>query len=55
MATVGAGLRLLQRPDFARLFAAYLTTYTGNAMAPIAIAFGMLELFGAFERAVYAS
>jgi predicted MFS family arabinose efflux permease len=46
VATVGAGLRLLQRPDFARLFAAYLTTYTGNAMAPIAVAFGMLELTG---------
>jgi predicted MFS family arabinose efflux permease len=39
-------LGLLQRPDFARLFTAYLVTYTGNAMAPIAIAFGVLELTG---------
>lgn len=40
------GLALLRRPDFARLFSAYLITYTGNAMTPIAIAFGVLELTG---------
>jgi len=45
-ATVGEGLKLLRKPDFARLFCAYLITYTGNAMAPIAMAFGVLELTG---------
>ncbi|MEM1435545.1 MAG: MFS transporter [Pseudomonadota bacterium] len=45
-ATVREGLKLLHRPDFARLFFAYLITYTGSAMAPIAMAFGVLELTG---------
>lgn len=40
------GLGLLRRRDVARLFAAYLITYTGTAMAPIAMAFGVLELTG---------
>ncbi|MCZ6619830.1 MAG: MFS transporter [Gammaproteobacteria bacterium] len=40
------GLKLLRRPDVNRLFIAYLITYTGTAMAPIAIAFGVLELTG---------
>lgn len=40
------GLALLRSPDFARLFAAYLITHTGSAMAPIAMAFGVLELTG---------
>jgi len=44
--TISSGLGLLRRPNFARLFTAYLVTYTGNAMAPIAIAFGVLELTG---------
>ncbi|MFM7118772.1 MAG: MFS transporter, partial [Gammaproteobacteria bacterium] len=44
--SVRAGLRLLREPDFARLFTAYLITYTGNAMTPVAIAFGVLEMTG---------
>ncbi|MBO6702293.1 MAG: MFS transporter [Pseudomonadales bacterium] len=40
------GLVLLTDRDFARLFAAYLVTYLGTAMAPIAIAFGVLDLTG---------
>lgn len=41
-----AGLHLLRDRNFARLFAAYLITYTGNAMTPVAIAFGVLEMTG---------
>ena len=41
-----AGLALLRRRDVSRLFIAYLVTYTGTAMAPIAIAFGVLDLTG---------
>lgn len=40
------GLKLLNRPDFAKLFTAYLVSYFGTAMAPIALAFGVLELTG---------
>ena len=40
------GLKLLNRPDFAKLFVAYLISYFGTAMAPIAIAFGVLDLTG---------
>ena len=44
--SIREGLALLRNPNFARLFTAYLITFTGNAMAPIAIAFGVLELTG---------
>lgn len=47
------GLALLRHPDFARLFAAYLITHTGSAMAPIAIAFGVLELTGSTSIGAY--
>ncbi|MFT6516666.1 MAG: hypothetical protein ACJATP_000320 [Candidatus Azotimanducaceae bacterium] len=40
------GLALLQNQDFARRFIAYVIAYAGNAMAPIAIAFGVLALTG---------
>ncbi len=50
-ASIREGLSLLRRPDFARLFAAYLITYTGTAMAPIAMAFGVLELTGSASDA----
>ncbi len=43
---IRAGLALLREHDVSRLFAAYLVTYTGTAMAPIAMAFGVLELTG---------
>jgi len=36
------GLTLLQNRDFARLFIVYMICYPGNAMTPIAIAFGVL-------------
>ena len=47
------GLRLLRRANFAKLFTAYLITHTGSAMAPIAIAFGVLELTGSTRTAAY--
>lgn len=54
MATpVRDGLALLRNPDFAKLFAAYLITNAGSAMAPIAIAFGVLEVTGSTSRGAY--
>lgn len=50
---VNSGVALLRQPDFARLFAAYLITHSGSAMAPIALAFGVLELTGSTSRAAY--
>lgn len=44
--SIREGLNLLRNGNFARLFAAYLITFTGSAMAPIAIAFGVLNLTG---------
>jgi len=41
----------LRKPDVARLFVAYLLSYTGSAMAPIAMAFGVLELTGSTREA----
>ncbi|MBW2413227.1 MAG: MFS transporter [Deltaproteobacteria bacterium] len=38
--------KLFRQPDVAKLIVAYLITYTGTAMAPIAMAFGVLELTG---------
>ncbi len=47
------GLKLLSQRDFARLFFAYLVSYFGTAMTPIALAFGVLELTGsASESAI---
>lgn len=43
---ISEGLTLLKRRDFARLFSAYFISYFGAAMAPIAMAFGVLELTG---------
>ncbi len=40
------GLKLLRRREVGRLGIAYLVTYTGTAMAPIAMAFGVLDLTG---------
>jgi MFS family permease len=36
----------MRRVDVRRLFIAYLVTYSGTAMAPIAMAFGVLDLTG---------
>jgi len=47
------GLRLLKQPDFAKLFSAYLISYAGNAMAPIAMAFGVLALTGSTRDAAF--
>ena len=46
-----AGFSLLRDGNIAKLFVAYLVTYTGTAMAPIAIAFGVLELTGSASAA----
>ena len=40
---VAQGLRLLANPNVRRMFIAYVVSYTGTAMAPIAMAFGVLE------------
>ncbi|MDG2276653.1 MAG: MFS transporter [Pseudomonadales bacterium] len=45
-ATISGGLKLMARPNVAKMFVAYLVTYTGTAMAPIAMAFGVLDLTG---------
>ena len=46
MADIREGLALLKQPNVNRMFVAYLVSYTGNAMAPIAMAFGVLQLTG---------
>lgn len=51
MSTTGAGIRLLKDPNIAKMFFAYLVSYTGTAMAPIAMAFGVLELTGSTRDA----
>lgn len=43
---IRAGLGLLKQRNFAFGFFAYLVSYSGTAMAPIAMAFGVLELTG---------
>ena len=50
-ASFQAGLKLLRQPDIGKLFVAYLISYTGTAMAPIAMAFGVLELTGSTRDA----
>lgn len=47
------GLRLLKQPDFARLFTAHLISHAGNAMAPIAMAFGVLAMTGSTRDAAF--
>ena len=49
--TIAGGLQLLKRPNVAKMFVAYLVTYTGSAMMPIAMAFGVLELTGSTSTA----
>ena len=44
--SIRAGLKLLSSPNVGKMFVAYLVSYTGTAMAPIALAFGVLELTG---------
>ena len=51
MADIREGLALLKQPNVNRMFVAYLVSYTGNAMAPIAMAFGVLDLTGRAEQA----
>ena len=51
--TIREGLKLLRDPNFAKLFTAYLITYTGSAMAPIAIAFGVLDLTGSTRESSF--
>ncbi len=40
------GIALLGRRNVGRLFVAYLVTFAGTAMAPIGLAFGVLEMTG---------
>ena len=40
------GLKLLREPDFPKLFGAHLVAWFGTSMAPIAMAFGVLNLTG---------
>lgn len=40
------GLKLLREPDFPKLFGAHLVSWFGTSMAPIAMAFGVLDLTG---------
>jgi predicted MFS family arabinose efflux permease len=47
------GLSLLKRRDFAMLFTAYFISYSGTAMAPIAMAFGVLDLTGSTRDSAY--
>ena len=47
------GLKLLSNRNFAKRFAAYLITYTGTAMAPIAMAFGVLDLTGSTSDSAF--
>ena len=46
-------LRLLRQPNVFKLFAAFLITNMGTAMAPIAMAFGVLELTGSAADTAY--
>ncbi len=48
-----AKLTLLKNPNVAKMFFAYLVSYTGTAMAPIAMAFGVLELTGSTRDAAF--
>ncbi|HEY5644854.1 MAG TPA: MFS transporter [Pseudomonadales bacterium] len=47
------GLTLLTHPSVGRMFVAYLVSYTGTAMAPIAMAFGVLNLTGSTADASF--
>ncbi|MDC1322563.1 MFS transporter, partial [Pseudomonadales bacterium] len=46
-------LRLLKNPNVSRMFVSYLITYMGTAMAPIAMAFGVLDLTGSTADAAF--
>ena len=47
------GLALITDPNVGKLFIAYLISYSGTAMAPIAMAFGVLELTGSTADASF--
>ena len=47
------GLKLLKNRDFLKLFVAYFISYSGTAMAPIAMAFGVLDLTGSTKDAAF--
>ncbi len=46
MSGIQSGLLLLRERDFPKLFCAHLVAWFGTSMAPIAMAFGVLELTG---------
>ena len=49
--TFSQGFALLADSNIRRLFIAYVVTYSGTAMAPIAMAFGVLDLTGSASDA----
>ena len=50
---ISQGLSLLANANVRRMFIAYVVSYTGTAMAPIAMAFGVLELTGSAADAAF--
>jgi nitrate/nitrite transporter NarK len=44
---------LLRNPNLRKMFVAYFISFTGTAMAPIAMAFGILELTGSTRDAAF--
>jgi len=48
---ISSGIQLLRNPNVRIIFFAYLVTFMGTAMAPIAMAFGVLELTGSTKDA----
>ncbi len=49
--SIREGLSLIRRRDVRRLCLSYFVTFAGTAMAPIAMAFGVLDLTGSTEDA----
>ncbi len=50
---ISDGFKLLRLPNVRTIFISYLITYMGTAMAPIAMAFGVLELTGSTKDAAF--
>ena len=50
---ISDGFKLLRLPNVRTIFISYLVTYMGTAMAPIAMAFGVLELTGSTKDTAF--
>ena len=48
---IASGIKLLRNPNVLIIFIAYMVTFMGTAMAPIAMAFGVLDLTGSTKDA----